>query len=38
MRALPGRTLQGRIQRVIDLEMVAIKAAVESAARSGAES
>jgi hypothetical protein len=30
MRALPGRALQGRIQRVMDIEMVAIKAAVES--------
>jgi polyketide cyclase/dehydrase/lipid transport protein len=33
MRALPGRILQGRIQRVSDQEMAAIKAAVESAAR-----
>ena len=31
MRAIPGRVLGGRIQRVSDLEMVAIKAAVESA-------
>jgi hypothetical protein len=38
MRAVPGRALQGRIQRVSDQEMVAIKAAVESAARGGAES
>jgi hypothetical protein len=30
--------LQGRVQRVSDLEMVAIKAAVESAAREGAVS
>ena len=30
MRALPGRALQARIQRVMDIEMVAIKAAVES--------
>jgi hypothetical protein len=30
MRAIPARLLQGRIQRVSDLEMVAIKAAVES--------
>jgi carbon monoxide dehydrogenase subunit G len=30
MRALPGRILQGRIQRVSDREMAAIKAAVES--------
>jgi Polyketide cyclase / dehydrase and lipid transport len=29
MRAIPGRRLQGRIQRVSDGEMVAIKAAVE---------
>jgi len=32
MRAIPGRILQSRIQRVSDVEMVAIKAAVESAA------
>ena len=38
MRAIPGRILQGRIQRVSDLEMAAIKAAVESARREGAES
>src|SRR3954469_196919 len=38
MRAIPARRLQGRIQRVSDIEMVAIKAAVESAARTGAES
>ena len=39
MRAIPGRILKGRIQRVSDREMVAIKAAVESAdARAGAES
>src|SRR5471030_1949136 len=37
MRALPG-ALQGRIQRVSDREMAAIKAAVESATRDGAES
>jgi carbon monoxide dehydrogenase subunit G len=30
MRAIPGRVLKGRIQRVSDREMVAIKAAVES--------
>lgn len=30
MRAIPGRLLKARIQRVSDLEMVAIKAAVES--------
>ena len=38
MRAVPGRTLKGRIQRVSDREMAAIKAAVESATREGAES
>jgi polyketide cyclase/dehydrase/lipid transport protein len=30
MRAIPGRVLKGRIQRVMDIEMAAIKAAVES--------
>ena len=35
MRAVPG-LLKGSIQRVSDREMVAIKAAVESAARGGA--
>jgi carbon monoxide dehydrogenase subunit G len=38
MRAIPSRALKGRIQRVSDREMVAIKAAVESAAREGVES
>ena len=38
MRAIPGRILKGRIQRVSDREMAAIKAAVESATRSGADS
>ncbi len=33
MRAIPAGLLMGRIQRVSDLEMVAIKAAVESDAR-----
>jgi hypothetical protein len=37
MRAVPG-ALQGRIQRVSDREMAAIKSAVEFAARDGAES
>jgi Polyketide cyclase / dehydrase and lipid transport len=37
MRALPGSILKGRIQRVSDREMVAIKAAVESATPGGAE-
>src|SRR5215813_8367951 len=36
MRAIPSRTLQNRIQRVSDREMVAIKAAVESAAQDSA--
>ena len=30
MRAIPDRVLEGRIRRVMDLEMAAIKAAVES--------
>ena len=34
MRAIPANLLKSRIQRVSDIEMVAIKAAVESAARS----
>ena len=38
MRAIPAGMLKGRIQRVSDIEMVAIKAAVESAAREGGES
>jgi hypothetical protein len=38
MRAFPGRILKDRIQRVSDVEMVAIKAAVESDARERAES
>jgi len=33
MRVIPSRYLQSRIQHVSDLEMVAIKAAVESATR-----
>jgi polyketide cyclase/dehydrase/lipid transport protein len=37
MRAIPGRILKGRVQRVSDGEMTAIKAAVESATRGGAE-
>jgi hypothetical protein len=35
MRAIPGRLLNGRIRRVMDTEMAAIKVAVESAARNG---
>src|SRR5437588_521421 len=38
MRAVPGRMLEGRIQRVSDREMAAIKAAVESAAPGGPDS
>ena len=38
MRAIPARFLRDRIQRVSDGEMVAIKAAVESDTRGGAES
>ena len=37
MRAIPGRILQGRIQRVSDREMVAIKAAVESGTPGGSD-
>lgn len=37
MRAVPGSTLQRRIQRVSDRELAAIKAAVESAVRGGAQ-
>src|ERR1700761_11417 len=38
MRAIPARVLQGRIQRVMDIEMAAIKAAVESATPGGSDS
>jgi hypothetical protein len=38
MRAIPGRLLKGRIQRVMDVEMAAIKAAVESETPGGADS
>ena len=38
MRAIPADMLKGRIQRVSDIEMVAIKAAVESAARGDVKS
>ncbi|HEY6480276.1 MAG TPA: SRPBCC family protein [Streptosporangiaceae bacterium] len=37
MRVVPGRSLQGRVQRVSDLEMVLIKAAAEADARESAE-
>jgi hypothetical protein len=36
MRAIPGRLLEGRIRRVMDIEMAAIKAAAESATRGSA--
>jgi hypothetical protein len=38
MRVVPSRYLQGRIQHVSDIEMTAIKAAVESATRAGVKS
>jgi hypothetical protein len=38
MRAIPGRILKGRIQRVSDREMAAIKAAVESVTPGGLDS
>jgi hypothetical protein len=38
MRAIPSRVLQGRIRRVMDIEMAAIKAAVESAPSSSSDS
>jgi hypothetical protein len=38
MRAVPAGIVKGRVQRVSDIDMVAIKAAVESAAREGAVS
>jgi hypothetical protein len=38
MRAIPGNLLNGRIRRVMDVEMAAIKAAVESAPPVDAES
>jgi hypothetical protein len=38
MRAIPGGILKGRIQRVSDREMAAIKAAVESATPDGSDS
>ena len=38
MRAIPARLLEGRIQRVMDIEMEAIKAAVESRALVGSGS
>ena len=38
MRAIPESLLKGRIQRVSDREMAAIKAAVESATPGGSDS
>jgi hypothetical protein len=38
MRAIPGRVLKGRIGRVMDREMTAIKAALESATPDGSDS
>ena len=38
MRAIPESILKGRIQRVSDREMAAIKAAVESAVPGGSDS
>ena len=38
MRAVPAGMLKGRIQRVSDREMAAIKAAVESATPGGPDS
>jgi Polyketide cyclase / dehydrase and lipid transport len=38
MRAIPGRALKGRIERVMDLELAAMKAAVESATPDGSDS
>jgi hypothetical protein len=38
MRVIPSRYIQRRIQRVSDIEMMAIKAAFESAARTGMKS
>jgi Polyketide cyclase / dehydrase and lipid transport len=38
MRAIPGRALKGRIERVMDVELAAMKAAVESATPGGSDS
>jgi hypothetical protein len=38
MRAIPGRVLEGRIRRVMDRELAAMKAAVESASPGGSGS
>jgi hypothetical protein len=38
MRAIPGRALKGRIERVMEIELAAMKAAVESATPGGSDS
>jgi Polyketide cyclase / dehydrase and lipid transport len=38
MRAIPGRALKGRIERVMDIELAAMKAAVESTTPGGSDS
>ncbi|WP_426516352.1 SRPBCC family protein [Diaminobutyricibacter sp. McL0618] len=38
MRAIPGHALQGQVQRVSNIEMAAIKAAIESDVQAGAAS
>jgi hypothetical protein len=38
MRAIPGRALKGRIEGVMDLELAAMKAVLESATRGGSAS
>jgi hypothetical protein len=38
MRAIPGRLLNGRIRRVMNIEMAAIKAALESVRPDGSQS
>ena len=38
MRAIPGRVLKGRVQRVMDRELAAMKAAVESATPGASDS
>lgn len=38
MRVVPGRSLQGQVQRVSDIEMAAIKSALESGGEPGAAS
>jgi hypothetical protein len=38
MRAIPGRALKGRIEGVMDIELAAMKAVLESATRGGSAS